>query len=212
MAGGREKFGAALNQHAGAFGLAPDARQVSRLSDYYDLVARWSARLHLVAPCAPEEFAVRHVLESLTALEHLPRGARVADVGAGAGLPSIPCLVAREDLRAALVEAATKKAVFLREALHTLGLKARAEVINSRFEDTAAPAVDAVTCRALERFTEILPDLLEWTPPGAKLLLFGGDSLREALEPTGRRFTSTLMPESERRFLFVVQPAEITAP
>ena len=208
MAGGREKFGAALGRHAGAFGLAPDARQLSRLSDYYELVARWSARLHLVAPCPPEEFAVRHMLESLTALAHLPPGARVADVGAGAGLPSIPCLVAREDLRAPLVEASTKKTVFLREALHTLGLKARAEVINSRFEDTAAPAVDAVTCRALERFTEMLPDLLSWTPPGAKLLLFGGDSLREALERAGREFTPTLMPESERRYLFVVQPTE----
>ena len=208
MTEARGEFSAALERHAGTFGLALDARQLSRLAEYHDLVRRWSARLHLVAPCTPEEFAVRHVLESLSALEHLPHDARMADVGAGAGLPSIPCLVAREDLRAALVEASTKKAVFLREALHTLGLKERAEVINSRFEDTDAPTVDAVTCRALERFTEILPHLLAWTPPAAKLLLFGGDTLREALEQAGREFAPVLLPESERRYLFVVQPAE----
>lgn len=206
--GVRGEFVAALGRHAGAFGLSLDARCSSRLSDYHDLVARWNPRLHLVAPCAPEEFAVRHVLESLAALEHLPRGARVADVGAGAGLPSLPCLLARDDVRAALVEASTKKAVFLREALHALGLKARAEVINSRFEDAPAPAVDAVTCRALERFAETLPALLSWTPPGAKLLLFGGDTLRESLERAGREFTPVLLPESERRFLFVVRPTE----
>lgn len=208
MAEGREEFIAALDTHAGAYGLAPDARQLSGLADYHDLVRRWSARLHLVAPCAPAEFAVRHVLESLAALAHLPPGARLADVGAGAGLPSIPCLVAREDLRAHLVEASTKKAVFLREALNTLRLRDRADVINSRFEDAPAPAVEAVTCRALERFTDILPQLLSWTPTGATPLLFGGDTLRAALERAGRDFTPVLLPASERRFLFVVQPIE----
>jgi hypothetical protein len=65
-----------------------------------------------------------------------------------------------------------------------------------------------VTCRALERFAQTLPRLLKWTPPGAKLLLFGGDAVREALTRAGREFTPALTPESERRFLFVVPPAE----
>jgi 16S rRNA (guanine527-N7)-methyltransferase len=207
----RDEFISGLTRHAAAFGAQPGPEVAARLADYFELVGKWNSRLHLVAPCAPEEFAARHVHESLTAAAHLPRGARFADVGAGAGLPSLPCLIARDDLRAAIVEASTKKAVFLREALNALGLRGRAEVVNSRFEDAPAPAVEAVTCRALERFTEMLPELMSWTPPGARLLLFGGDTLRDALERAGRDFTATLMHGSERRFLFVVKPAVLTA-
>lgn len=206
----RDEFIRGLTRHADAFGTPPGPEVAARLGDYFELVGKWNSRLHLVAPCAPEEFAVRHVHESLTAAAHLPRGARFADVGAGAGLPSLPCLIARDDLSTTLVEASTKKAVFLREAVHALGLRDRAEVLNSRFEDAPAPAVDAVTCRALERFTEMLPELLSWTPPAAQLLLYGGDTLRDALARAGRDFTPTLMPESERRFLFVVKPAAPT--
>ncbi len=201
-----------IESHSVNFGISLDARQLSRLAAYHELVMRWSARLHLVAPCTPKEFAVRHVLESLTALAHLPHGARLADVGAGAGLPSLPCLIARDDLRAELVEASTKKAVFLREAINALELRGRAGVTNSRFEETDAPAVDAVTCRALERFAEMLPALLSWTPPGAKLLLHGGDTIRAALERAGRVFTPHLLPESERRYLFVVPAVPLAEP
>lgn len=203
----RAEFIGALDKHAAAFGarLGGDARE--RLADYFELVGRWNARLHLVAPCPPEEFAVRHVLESLVAVRHMGEGARLADIGSGAGLPAIPCLVARGDLSAALVEASAKKCVFLREAAAALGLRERLRVTNARFEATAAPAAEAVTCRALERFAEILPKILDWSPPSARLLLFGGPSLGEAIERSGRSFDPILIPESEQRFLFVIQPA-----
>ena len=91
------------------------ASSVERLADYYELVQEHNPLLHLVAPCPPEEFAVRHILESLTLLEYLPTGAKFADVGAGAGLPSIPCLLVRDDLRSVLIESKEKKARFLED-------------------------------------------------------------------------------------------------
>jgi 16S rRNA (guanine527-N7)-methyltransferase len=204
----RREFCDALEAHDRQFGVRLEEAMRARLADYFELVERWSARLHLVAPCAPREFAVRHVLESLVALEHLPRGASVIDVGSGAGLPVIPCLVARADLRATLFEASTKKSIFLREAVNALELRDAARVVNSRFEDADAPDADALTCRALERFTEMLPRLVEWSPPRARLLLFGGESIRNGVERMGRACESILIPESERRFLFVIDPEE----
>lgn len=205
--GGRREFIDALDRHAAAFGARPDDAARERLADYFELVGRWNRQLHLVAPCAPGEFAVRHVLESLVAARHLGEGARFVDVGSGAGLPAIPCLAARGDLSAALVEASAKKCVFLREAASALGLRERVRVTNARFEAKPAPGADAVTCRAIERFTELLPEIIDWSPPAARLLLFGGPSLGAAVERTGRSFESFLIPESEQRFLFVVQPA-----
>lgn len=200
----RGEFDKALAEHAGRFGVELDEEARARLSDYFELVAAWNPRLHLVAPCAPAEFAARHVLESLTALPFIQEGSTLLDVGSGAGLPALPCLVLRTDLKAVLFEASQKKSVFLREALSRLGLSERARVVAERFEKSVPPDADCLTCRAIERFTEILPALVTWAARVPTLLLFGGESLRERLEAEGITFKSVHVPESERRSLFVV--------
>jgi len=200
-----DEFAGALEEYAPRYGVRLGGQTIARLREYYEQVTAWNARLHLVAPCRPAEFATRHVLESLLALAHIAAGAHVIDVGSGAGLPAIPCLIARPDLSATLIEASPKKAVFLREALRRVGAHERTKVIAERFEKTRAPDAAYVTCRALDRFTELLPRLVEWSPPRSTLLLFGGDSLREQLEKAGLSYRTRRIPESERRALFIVE-------
>jgi 16S rRNA (guanine527-N7)-methyltransferase len=201
----RDEFDKALAEHSPAFGVDLGDEARTGLGEYFEHVSRWNARLHLVAPCAPAEFATRHVLESLLALRFVGEGAAAWDVGSGAGLPAVPCLVARPDLQATLVESSQKKAVFLRETLRALNLSGRARVEASRFEKVKPPRADFLTCRALERFTEVLPALVEWSSEIPVLLLFGGESLRERLERLPVAYEQNLVPTSERRFLFVVR-------
>src|SRR5207245_185993 len=118
-----------------------------------------------VAPCSPEEFATRHILESLMLLRHLPINARVTDVGSGAGLPMVPCLLVRRDLQITLIESSQKKIIFLREALRDIGGSTIPRLIEARFEDSSAPETDFITCRALDRFNQMLPRLIDWAPP-----------------------------------------------
>ena len=179
----------------GSYDLDLSQETLTQLGEYYSLLTRWNDRLHLVAPCAPEEFATRHVLESLLLLKHLPQDAKIADVGSGAGLPIIPCLVARADLEATLIESSQKKAVFLREALNAVGR--RASIVARRFEEIEAPEVSFVSCRALDQFRDKVSALIEWAPKGATLLLFGG----EGLQIKANKF---LIPNSEKRFLYVL--------
>ena len=199
------EFARTLETHAPRYNVQLTPAAVARLTSYHQLVGVWNARLHLVAPCTPAEFATRHVLESLIALRSLSTGARVADVGSGAGLPIIPCLIVRSDLSATLIEAATKKAVFLREALSQLELRERAQVRAERFEQKTAPAAEFITCRALERFAGMLPRLIEWSPPTSTLLLFGGPALREKIEQLALAYDAEQLPETERRFLFIIK-------
>src|SRR5918993_2134554 len=112
-----EQFTRALLRNSGEFSVELQPEHTERLTSYYELLLKWNPKLHLVAPCSPEEFAVSHILESLALLTHLPANARVADVGTGAGLPIIPCLLVRADLDAVLIESSERKAVFLKEAL-----------------------------------------------------------------------------------------------
>ena len=184
-----------------SFNLDLPAETVKQLGEYYSLLTRWNDRLHLVAPCSPEEFAVRHVLESLLLLKYLPPNARVADIGSGGGLPIIPCLIARPDLQATLIESSQKKAVFLREASNQLHLNST--IIARPFEQVEPPAVSFVTCRALDQFMQKLPALIDWAPKGSKLLLFGGETLGVELRKANVNFEQFLIPQSEKRFLFL---------
>ncbi len=198
-------FTNALQQQAREFGIELSPATVLALGGYYALLSRWNDRLHLVAPCEPEEFATRHILESLLLLRFLPAGASFVDVGSGAGLPAIPCLIARPDLTATMFESSQKKSVFLREAINQLGIGNRATVIAKRFEDTKSPDVPFLTCRALDQFMTQLPVLMDWGPASCTLLFFGGDELRRQLESRQARYTEFLIPLSEKRFIFVVE-------
>jgi 16S rRNA (guanine527-N7)-methyltransferase len=200
-----DEFDKALAARAAGFGAALGEEARAGLRRYFETVWAWNPRLRLVAPCAPAEFATRHVLESLLALPFLSEGATAVDVGSGAGLPVVPCLVARPDLRAVLYESSQKKAVFLREALRAVGRQGAATVVARRFEETEPPAADFLTCRAIERFTEILPRLLAWSAGVPTLLLFGGEGLRERIESNALPFKAVRVPETERSFLFVVR-------
>jgi len=197
----RGDFIKALENHQNAFDLRLNDEQIARLAGYYEIVRAHNDLLHLVAPAPVEEFAVRHVLESLTLMDFLQKNARLADVGAGAGLPSVPCLLAREDLRAFLIESKIKKAKFLEEALNALNLSKRAKILNRQFEEIEKPNANFVTCRALDKFIQKLPKILKWSR-GSSLLFFGGNSLRDELRKHNVRFGEKLMPLSEQRFLF----------
>jgi 16S rRNA (guanine527-N7)-methyltransferase len=197
-------FTAALQANQKDFGIALSEKNLNNLSIYYEFVQKHNQILHLVAPSSPEEFAVRHILESLFLQKFLPEKAKFADIGTGAGLPSIPCLIFREDLRGVLIESKLKKARFLEEVLRECELEKRAKVFERQFEEVEKPAVDFVTCRALDKFTEKIPRILKWSN-GCTLLLFGGDNLRNELEKQRVKFESKLIPLSEKRFLFVAR-------
>ena len=203
-----ERFSQALREHAVDFAVQLTERDLQRLSTYYSLLRKWNPRLHLVAPCTPEEFATRHVLESLILMLHLPHAARVTDVGTGAGLPMIPCLIMRDDLRATLIESSQKKAVFLQEAFRQLTNAEPPRLLVARFEETSAPASDVVTCRAIDSFQKILPRLIEWAPLSTTFMLFAGPALREQIERVLPSAQAELIPGSEQRFLIIARRIE----
>lgn len=190
------------NQATFSIELAEDA--IERLADYYDLIQEHNEFLHLVGPSTPEEFATRHILESLTMLEYLPNGIWFADVGTGGGLPSIPCILVREDLKAVLIESKDKKSKFLTLAVEKLRLKHRTRLSPTQFSETNLGHCEAVTCRALDKFTEKLPRLIKWSGK-SQLLFFGGENLKAALEKEPVVFKQRLMPLSDQRYLFIAR-------
>lgn len=202
----KEEFKKALVDNQAAFNIELTADAVERLADFYELVEQSNPILHLTGPATPEQFAVRHVLESLTMLEHVPNGETFADLGAGAGLPSIPCLIVREDLSCVLIESKDKKAEFLRNAIAMLGMQDRTIVVNKQFtEAQCLPGVSYVACRAIDKFTTKLGQIVKWSGD-RRMLFFAGPALLSEMKK--HRLTilkEKLMPMSEQRYLFVAK-------
>ena len=202
-----ERFREALQDKSADFGVQLTNSDIERLSHYYALLLKWNPRLHLVGPCSSEEFATRHILESLVLIHHLPLNARVADVGSGAGLPLIPCLLLRPDLQVTLIESSERKLIFLREALRHTNSGTPARLIGGRFEVIPVPEVGFITCRALDRFQEMLPKLIDWAPTNCTLLVFAGEALRRQLETMLGLIKVEQIPKSARRFLIIAKPS-----
>jgi 16S rRNA (guanine527-N7)-methyltransferase len=93
-----------------------------------------------------------HLADSLVGLQvaEVAGARRVADLGAGAGLPGLPLAIALPTARVTLVESNGRKCAFLRDAIATAGVP-NAEVAHARAEEwrEGVGACDLVTARAL---------------------------------------------------------------
>ena len=149
---------------------------------YYDLLIDWNTRMNLTAITEPEEVVKKHFYDSLAALPYLRDGAKIADVGTGAGFPAIPLLIMNPTLKITLVDSLNKRITFLEEVLKTLGLPA--ECVHARAEDFGRdPNVRGRFDATVSRAVASLPVLLELTVPllkvGGKAYCYKGDAAEE---------------------------------
>jgi 16S rRNA (guanine(527)-N(7))-methyltransferase RsmG len=196
-----EEFLQAVDAHREEFGVEIGTDALASIARYYEFLLSRNDLVHLVAPCSPSEFAVRHVLESLFISGLVSKRACVADVGSGGGLPGIPLAIQRKDIRVFLIESKVRKSDFLVEAAAECGIADRVTVINKQFEEAGVPMNCVVTARALDKFSSKLPKLLKWSGK-RKIVLFGGPGLEAALVSGKQRFKKTLIPMSEQRYVF----------
>lgn len=114
----------------------------------------------------------------------IPAGAKVADVGSGAGLPGLVWAITRPDLTVILIESLLRRATFLTECVHKLGLSGRVQVLRARAESASQRpgTMDVVTARAVAP----LGTLAEWgvplLVPGGWLVALKGESATEEIE------------------------------
>lgn len=131
---------------AGLAKLGLPAALAPRLLAFQAELEKWNFAYNLTAIRDPAEMVTRHLLDSL-ALLPLLRG-RVLDVGAGPGLPCIPCAIAAPELLFTGLDSNGKKARFMRHAQRTLKLE-NLTVIEGRVEAVPAESrYDTVTSRA----------------------------------------------------------------
>lgn len=181
-----------LAARADEAGIPLTAEQIGQFSVYNEMLLDWNTRMNLTALTAPEDVAVKHIIDSLTAYDAaLFDGARtLIDVGTGAGLPGIPLAVYAPHLTVTLLDSLNKRVRFLTEVTAAMGLP-NVRCIHARAEEAARTAehraaYDIAVSRAVAR----LPVLLEYTLPfvrvGGTLLALKGRAYAEEQQEARR--------------------------
>ena len=125
----------------------PVARAVfgSRLelaARYADDLATTGVAHGLIGPREVPRLWDRHLVNSAVVAALVPRGARVVDVGSGAGLPGLVLALVRPDLHVTLVEPLARRADYLSRVVAELGLPG-VEVVRGRVDGRGPVVVDA---------------------------------------------------------------------
>lgn len=168
----------------------PDAadEQAEKLVRFYVMLIERNNVMNLTAITDAEGVASRHFADSLLARELIPAGAKVIDVGTGAGFPGIPLAIMRPDIELTLLDSLNKRILFLNDVLKELGIPAKA--VHSRAEDggrdgSLRERFDVAVSRAVAE----LPVLAEWTLPfvsvGGCSVMYKGPGAEEELSRAG---------------------------
>lgn len=156
---------------------------------YADLLASVAVERGLIGPREVDRLWERHLLNSAVLAELIPEGARVADLGSGAGLPGIPLALVRPDLTVDLVEPMARRTTFLTEVVAELGLTA-VHIVRARAEGLAAGAYDVVTARALAPLDRLAAMALPAVRQGGRLLALKGASAAVEVAAAGEAITA----------------------
>ena len=147
-----------------------DETALKRFDIYAKLLIEWNEKINLTAITDPEGVTIKHFLDSLTIFSYvdIQEGAKVIDVGTGAGFPGLAMLIARPDLKMTLMDSTKKRLMVIEDILENIGLTAN--VVHSRAEEAGQNKAfreqyDFSTARAVTN----LRDLAEYCLPFVKV-------------------------------------------
>ncbi len=155
------------------------------LEQYAALLASEGVVRGLIGPREVPRLWDRHLVNCGLLAPLIPEGARVADLGSGAGLPGLVLALARPDLEVTLIEPMARRVEFLTEACISLGAD-RVTVVRGRAEQSAGrESFDVVTSRALAPLARLLTWSLPLVAPGGVVLAMKGSSAATEIEEAG---------------------------
>jgi 16S rRNA (guanine527-N7)-methyltransferase len=170
-----------LAEGMAALGLPHSPEQRERLLAYLALMQKWNRTYNLTAIRDLRTAVDLHLLDSLTLMPHL-HGARILDVGTGAGLPGIPLAIMSGDKEFVLLDSNAKKTRFVQQAVIELELK-NVDVATARVEQyRPACGFDTVLARAFASLDEILARTARLLTPHGRILAQKGQLPRDEIE------------------------------
>lgn len=140
--------------------------QVDQLLKYGDLILKWNKVYNLSAIRNADDLLTHHLLDSLAVVKPLRQSIsssdptpRVLDVGSGAGLPGIVLAIVHPEWTVHTLDTVQKKAMFMQQAMATLGL-VHAKSFHNRVEEFAPDERYSLIC---SRAFSSLNNFIQWS-------------------------------------------------
>jgi 16S rRNA (guanine527-N7)-methyltransferase len=182
----QENFTALLSKQ----GLALTAVQLEQFELYYKELVSWNEKMNLTAITDREQVYLKHFYDSLTLSFYVKLDSfeTMADIGAGAGFPSLPLKIAYPHLKLTIVDSLNKRIHFLQHLVEALGLK-DVRCIHARAEEAGRnpelrDSFDLVSARAVARLNVLNELCLPFAKTGGSFAAMKGsqsaDELQEA--------------------------------
>jgi len=161
-----------------AWGIPCSDESLVAMRHFYALLLEGNKTANLTRITGEEEAVVKHFLDSLSVLRVVPEAdrsvpRRILDVGAGAGFPGIPLLLANPTWTGTMLEATGKKVAFMAQAMETLGVGGTA--LHARAEDLGKDAAhregyDLVVARAVAELNVLAELCLPFARIGGRMV------------------------------------------
>lgn len=204
--------------------------QENQFAKYYDELVAANQHVNLTRITEKGEVYLKHFYDSLSGIEALPDLAKsslsLADIGAGAGFPSLPLKIANPQINLTIVDSLNKRINFLSGLLKELDIS-DVNLVHARAEDFSAKksqyreAYDVVTARAVARLNVLVELCLPAVKVGGMMLAYKGSAgdievneAKGAIQKLGGRLfnakTLTLPGSDENRDLVVIKKIKTT--
>ncbi len=193
---------------------------------YRALILEYNQRYNLTTILEEKDMYYKHFLDSAAGADLFKKDGKVAEIGSGAGFPSMVLKIMREDLALDLFESVGKKCEFLQAVVDKLGFKG-VHIYNLRAEDAARDKnfrerYDHATARAVARMNTLTEYCLPFVKVGGSFIAYkSGDTAEikeaeSAYKILGGRCAKVLeyeLPEEYgSRVLAVVEKVKPTPP
>ena len=192
---------------------------------YYRLLAEWNQKFNLTAITERDEVFVKHFADSLLGEEFVGENASVLDVGTGAGFPSLPIKIVRDDISLTLVDSLQKRINFLNCVLSELDIK-KAEALHARAEDLSCrETFDCAVSRAVAPLSTLCEYCLPFVKTGGTFIAYKAENCEEEVASASKAaeilgggraeiFKRRLDENTERSFVIIrkVRPTPAAYP
>lgn len=149
---------------------------------FTDALAGQGEERGLIGPLELPRLWTRHVLNCALVAPLIASGARVGDIGSGAGLPGIVLAIARPDAQFTLIEPMERRVTWLGEQKDALQLT-NVDVVRGRAEDLRGKVrLDQVTARAVSAFRKLIPIAAPLLRDGGELVLMKGANAQAEID------------------------------
>ena len=135
-------------------------------------------KYNLTAITEPDKIILNHYADCALLSAKLPKGAKIIDVGCGAGFPTLPLAIVREDVQILAMDSTAKRINYVNETAALLGIK-NVTAVAMRAEDAGKSPeyrekFDFATARAVAEMRILSELCLPFVKVGGEMLAMKG--------------------------------------